>query len=153
MSERFCYFKIMFLHNPLLWQVLKNINLNPATGNGVNVNNGGLYLYAGLAYGKGNLTSPHFTQTYSSGMIGPAISGNSPAPTSLSYTFTTPFGNIPAITLSVHINTGANTNNRGVILSIAGVSSTGVVFVAYNAKSTAVAVNSWGYSIIAIGGY
>ena len=129
------------------------INLNLAPGSGVNVQNGGLYLYAGLAYGKGNLTSPHFTQTYSSGMIGPAIPANSPAPTSLSYTFTTPFGNIPTVTLSHQITTGTNTNNWGIILSVAGVSSTGIVFVAYNAKNTAVAVNSWGYNIIAVGGW
>ena len=130
-----------------------NLVLTSPSGNGIYSIGGTHNFQSGMCFNKGNLTSAFYTQTYSSGMIGPAISGNSPSPTSLSYTFTTPFGNIPTVTLSHQITTGTNTNNWGIILSVAGVSSTGVVFVAYNAKNTAVAVNSWGYSIIAIGGH
>ena len=41
----------------------------------------------------------------------------------------------------------------GELLSVIGVSNTGVVLVAYNAKNSAVAVNSWGYNLIAVGGW
>ena len=105
-----------------------------------------------MCFNKGNLTSAFYTQTYSSGMIGPAIPGNTVSPTSLSYTFPTAFSTTPVITLSTQNNT-ANGASWGIILSVAGVSTTGVVLVAYNAKNSAVAVNSWGYNLIAVGGW
>ena len=115
---------------------------------------GYIKLNGGFLFNKGNIVRKpiQYTNLYIRN-DSPAIPANAPAPTSLSYTFTTPFGNIPTVTLSHQITTGTNTNNWGIILSVAGVSSTGIVFVAYNAKSTAVAVNSWGYNIIAVGGW
>jgi hypothetical protein len=113
---------------------------------------GMLQMNGGFLFGKGNLSSPSLTQTYSSGMIGPAIPANTVSPTSLSYTFATPFSTVPVVSLSVQNNT-ATGGSWGVILSIRAVSVNGVVLVAYNAKGTAVAVNSWGYNLIAIGGY
>ena len=107
-----------------------------------------------MCFNKGNLTSAFYTQTYSSGMIGQAIPGNSAAPLPVTYTFTNPFGNIPTVTLSHQIVViPPNTSNWGIILNIASISSTAITFVAYNAKNTAVAVNSWGYHIIAVGGW
>ena len=109
-------------------------------------------MQGGMCFNKGNLTSASFTQTYSSGMIGPVIPGNTVSPTSLSYTFPTAFSTTPVVTLSTQNNT-TNGVSWGIILSVIGVSNTGVVLVAYNAKKSAVAVNSCGYNIIAVGGW
>jgi hypothetical protein len=127
----------------------QNIELNTPTG--IN-SRSGHYFYGGIQFTKGNLNYLHYTQTYSSGMIGPAISGNNVSPTSLSYTFPTAFSTTPVVTLSTQNNT-LNGASWGIILSVIGVSNTGVVLVAYNAKNSAVAVNSWGYNIIAVGGW
>lgn len=130
----------------------QNLILSSPTGNGIYSTGGTHNFQSGMCYSKGNLTSAFFTQTYSSGMIGPAIPGNTVSPTSLSYTFPTAFSSTPVITLSTQNNT-LNGASWGIILSVIGVSTTGVVLVAYNAKNSAVAVNSWGYNLIAVGGW
>lgn len=109
---------------------------------------------SGLSFGKGNLTSATFMQTYSTGFTGIQILANTIITNSWTITFASVglanFSTAPIVTASVIC---ATPNSTGVIVQVAGTLTTGVVFLAYNSKASTALANTWGISFIAVGGY
>ena len=137
---------------PLLITSTQNINLNPAVGNGVNVNNAGLYLYGGLAYGKGNLTSPSFTQTGGFGNGATTVAANSVVNYSATWAAMglANFGTAPTVICCNGCSSGLG---QKLVMSCYGATTTQVSFSLYNPSSTTTGSVTISITFIATGGY
>lgn len=136
---------------PFLIESYQNLNLNAASGSRVNVNRG-LYVNAGLAYGKGNLTNPSFTQT---GLFGNGAT-TVPANSVVNYSATwvgmglVNFGTAPTV---ICCNSCYSGLGQKLVISCYGATTTQVTFSLYNPSSTTTGSVVINITFIATGGY
>ena len=130
---------------PLTLTSSQNIILNPSSGSGVILN-------AGLAYGKGNLTSPSFTQTGGFGNNATTVAANSVVVYTLTWTS---MGLVNFGTTPIVIGCNATTSGLGqkLVISTYNATTTTVTFSLYNPSATTTGLVTININFIATGGY